>query len=398
MELKDQIEEMARTFTALRSDVDAVKSRDVVDEAKFSKMADSVTASLAELQEKQAKIEAALLRQDAPKEAKDAGRKELDSYLRDGLVPDGVKASKAEGIEIRSMSTSVNSEGGFLVRPVLANFMVTREFETSPMRRLANVITSASPQMDVVIDDNEAGGRWVAEGPSGGETTTPAIGQKTIVAHKYEADPRITTEMLEDGYFDVEGWLMAKVSDKVARAENTAFVTGTGVGTPRGFATYAAWASAGVYERDKIEQINSTSAANVAIAGMIATQNAMKEIYQPGASWAMKRTTFGEVLKLKSTDNYHFLNLTVAPGSQNVDMRILQKPVTFFDDMAAVGASALSVAYADWRRAYTIMDRVGLQILRDPYTNKGFVTFYTYKRTGGDVTSFDAIKIMKCSS
>ena len=79
-------------------------------------------------------------------------------------------------------------------------------------------------------------------------------------------------------------------------------------------------------------------------------------------------------------------------------MRILQKPVTFFDDMAAVGASALSVAYADWRRAYTIMDRVGLQILRDPYTNKGFVTFYTYKRTGGDVTSFDAIKIMKYSS
>lgn len=397
LDIKAQVEDIAKTFTALRSDVDALKGRDVVDEAKFARMADKVSADLAALQEKQAKLEAAGSRMDPGVEAKDVGKKELDAYLRSGVTPEGVKVT-AEGLEIRAMRTDSQPDGGFLVRPALANFTITREFETSPMRRLANVITIGTKSIDILIDDNEAGFRWVAEGASGGETTTPQLGQKTIVAHKAEADPRMSHEQIEDSYLDVEGWLMGKVSDKIARGENTAFVTGTGVGQPRGFATYAAWAVAGTYERDKIEQINSTSATNVAIAGMIKTQNALKEVYQPGASWAMKRTTFGEVLQLKSTDNYHFLNLTVAPGNQNVEMRILQKPVTFMDDMAAVAASALSVAYADWRRAYTIADRVGLQVLRDPFTNKGFVTFYTYKRTGGDVTSFDAIKIMKCAS
>lgn len=398
LDIKGQVEDIAKTFTALRSEVDELKKRDVVDETKFQRMSDKIVADMADLQAKQAALEAAASRMEAPVEAKDAGKKELGAYLRAGLAPDGVKVT-AEGLEIRAMRTDSQPDGGFLVRPALANFVIDRIFETSPVRRLANVITMGTKSIDVLIDDNEAGARWVAEGTSGGETTTPQLGQKSIVAHKMEADPRLTTEQIEDSYLDVEGWLGMKVSDRFTRLENTAFVSGDGVGKPRGFTTYAAWASAGVYERDKIEQINSGAATNVAIAGMIATQNALKEAYQAGASWAMKRTTFGEVLKLKSTDNYHFLGLTVAPGNQNVEMRILQKPVTFMDDMAATGTGgAVIAAYADWRRFYTVADRVGLQVLRDPFTNKGFITLYTYKRTGGDVTSFDAGKLMVAAS
>lgn len=397
LEIKDQVAEIAKTFTALRGDVDALKSRDVIDETKFTKMSEAITSQLADLQAKQAKLEAAASRMDVKADAADLGKKELDAYLRAGTAPDGIKVG-AEGLEIRAMRTDSQPDGGFLVRPALANFVIDRIFETSPVRRLANVITMGGKAIDILIDDNEAGARWVGEGASGGETTTPQLGQKTIYAHKMEADPRLTHEQIEDGYLDAEAWLSGKVVDRFSRLENTAFVSGDGVGKPRGFTTYAAWASAGVYERDKVERINSGAATNVAIAGMIATQNALKEAYQAGASWAMKRTTFGEVLKLKSTDNYHFLNLTVAPGNQNVSMTILQKPVTFMDDMAAVGAGNIVAAYADWRRFYTVADRVGLQVLRDPYTNKGFVTLYTYKRTGGDVTSFDAGKLMICAS
>lgn len=398
LDIKEQVAEIAKTFTALRSDVDEVKKRDVVDEAKFQKMADAVTAQMADLQAKQAKLEAAASRFEPATEAKDIGKKELDSYLRTGNAPDGVKVS-AEGLEIRAMRTDSQPDGGFLVRPALANFVIERIFESSPVRRLANVITMGTSSIDILVDDNEAGARWVSQGASGGETTTPQLGQKTITAHKMEADPRLTTEQIEDSYLDVEGWLSGKVVDRFTRLENTAFVSGDGVGKPRGFTTYAAWSAAGVYERDKIERINSGAATNVAIAGFIKTQNALKEAYQAGASWAMKRTTFGEVLQLKSTDNYHFLGLTVAPGNQNVEMRILQKPVTFMDDMAATGTGGnILAAYADWRRFYTVADRVGLQVLRDPFTNKGFITLYTYKRTGGDVTSFDAGKLMVAAS
>lgn len=394
LEIKQQVEDIAKTFTALRSDVDGLKSRDVIDETKLTRMSDALTAKLDALEAKHAKLEAAASRMDAPGEQKDIGKKALDGYLRTGAAPDGVKVT-AEGLEVRAMRTDSQPDGGFLVRPALANFVIDRIFETSPIRRLANIITMGGKSIDVLIDDNEAGARWIGEGASGGETTTPQLGQKSIVAHKMEADPRLTTEQIEDAYIDVEGWLQGKVVERFARLENAAFVTGDGVGKPRGFTTYPAWASAGVYERDKVERINSGAATNVAVAGMIGIQNALKEPYQAGASWAMKRTTFGEVLKLKSTDNYHFLNLTVAPGNQNVEMRILQKPVTFMDDMAATGTGgAIIAAYADWRRFYTVADRIGLQVLRDPYTNKGFITLYTYKRTGGDVTSFDAGKLL----
>jgi HK97 family phage major capsid protein len=110
----------------------------------------------------------------------------------------------------------------------------------------------------------------------------------------------------------------------------------------------------------------------------------------------MKRTTFGAALQLKGNDNYFFSPVLLRDGQASI--QLLGKPVVFMDDMPAVAANALSVVYADFGRAYTILDRVGLQVLRDPYTNKGFVTYYTTQRVGGDVTSFDAIVIGKVAA
>ena len=206
----------------------------------------------------------------------------------------------------------------------------------------------------------------------------------------------MTTEMIEDAYLDVEGWLARKVADKFARTQNSTFVTGNGVGQPRGFLTYAAWASEGVYERDKIEQVNMGSAAALNADGLIKLQNSLKEGYQGNAVFGMKRTTFGAALQLKGSDNYFFSPVLLANGQASI--QLLGRPVVFMDDMPAIAANALSVVYADFSMAYTILDRVGLQVLRDPFTNKGFVTYYTTQRVGGDVTSFDAIKIGKVAS
>lgn len=400
MELKDQVEQIATTFAALRSDVDALKAKpaDALDEVKFNAMVKKITDDMIALHAKHSALEAASLRQDQPTDTKDVGLSQMNDFLRKGIDLKNVKHGGPLELEVRAMSTTSNPDGGYLVRPQFANFVIDRIFETSPVRRLASVISMSSKSLTIDIDDNEADAAWGSENAFTAETNTPQVGQKEMVAFVLQAFPKMTLEMIEDAYFDVESWLQNKLVDKFGRMENTAFVTGDGVSRPRGFTTYAAWAVAGVYERNKIEQINSTAATNVAVAGLISTQNALKEGYQPGASWAMKRTTFGEVLKLKSTDIYHFLGLSVAPGNQNVTMQILQKPVTFMDDMAAVAASALSVAYADWKKAYTIADRVGLQILRDPYTSPGRIKYITRKRVGGDVTSFDAIKLMKCSA
>ena len=402
-EIKGLVEKINPTLTELRSEIDALKAdapKDVVTEEKHQKMADEITAKMAEMQSKQAKLEAAMKRPggegkeaDAEMEAKH--RDAFREYMAYGTLPAGFKAG-SEGVEVKAMSTDVNPDGGYLVRPELSQTIVTRIFETSPLRGVANIERTGSKSIDILIDDDEAGARWVGEGASGGQTDTPQLGQKVIAAHKIEADPRMTTEMIEDAYLDVEAWLSGKVADKFARTQNTAFVNGTGVGQPRGFLTYPAQAVSGTYERGKINQVAMGDASALTADGLIDVQNALKEAYQPGAVWGMKRTTFGAALQLKGSDNYFFSPVLLRDGQAS--MQLLGKPVIFMDDMPAVASSALAIVYADFSQAYTIVDRVGLQVLRDPSSNKGFVTYYTTQRVGGDVTSFDAIAIGKVST
>jgi HK97 family phage major capsid protein len=264
------------------------------------------------------------------------------------------------------------------------------------MREVSEVITGGAKSIELLIDDDEAVVRRIGEGASGGETDTPDIGLKVIVAHKYEAAPKVTIEMVQDADFDVEGWLGRKVSNKITRTENADFVNGTGVNAARGFLTLPAWASAGVYEREKIEQVNMGAAAALDPDGLIDVQGSLHEAYQPGASWVMHRTTYSKALQLKGADQYHFGPVLLRDGqAQTV---LLNKPVRFMADMPTVAANALAVAYGDWRMGYTIYDRVGVIVLRDPYSAHGFITYYTTKRTGGDVTSYDAIKIGKVAA
>ncbi len=403
-EIKGLVEKINPTLTELRGEIDALKAnapKDVVTEEKHQKMADDITAKMEEMQKAQAKLEASMNRPGGESEkAMDADLEQkhkaaFKQYISNGTLPDGFKAG-SEGIEVKAMSTDVNPDGGYLVRPELSQIVIDRVFETSPLRQVANVEQTGAKSIDILIDDQEAAARWVGEGASGGETDTPELGQKSLVAHKIEADPRLTTEMIEDAYLDIEAWLGRKVADKFGRTQNTAFVDGNGVGKPRGFLTYPAQATGGTYERGAIHQVNMGSAATLNSDGLISVQNALKEAYQGSAVWGMKRATFGAALQLKGSDNYFFSPVLLRDGQAS--MQLLGKPVVFMDDMPAVAANALSVVYADFSTFYTILDRVGLQVLRDPYTNKGFVTYYTTQRVGGDVTSFDAGIIGKVAS
>lgn len=403
-EIKGLVEKINPTLVELRKEVDTLKSRDLSDVVtvdKHQKMADDITAKMDAMQKAQAKLEAAMNRPEISDgkslnaEHEQKHRDAFKQYMANGTLPEGFKAG-SEGVEIKAMSTDVNPDGGYLVRPELSQTVITRIFETSPLRGVANIERTGAKSIDILIDDQEAAARWVGEGASGGETDTPELGQKVLPAHKIEADPRLTTEMIEDAYLDVEAWLARKVADKFGRTQNTAFVLGDGVGKPRGFLTYPAQATSGTYERGKINQVNMGAAAALDADGLIEVQNALKEAYQGTAIWGMKRATFGQALQLKGADNYFFSPVLLRDGQASI--QLLGKPVVFMDDMPAVAANALSIVYADFSAAYTILDRVGLQVLRDPYTNKGFVTYYTTQRVGGDVTSFDAIVIGKVAA
>lgn len=297
-----------------------------------------------------------------------------------------------------SLVTGSNPDGGYTVLPDRrSDISVTRIFETSPMRAVSQIITTGTNEVESIIDDNESmSGGWVGEATAPSQTNIAQVGLLKIPVHEQYAQPQVTQKMLDDSYFNVEAWLAAKTNDKLTRTENTAFVAGDGANKPKGFLSYAAWASAGVYERNKLEQVNSGTSGVFTADGLRRMQGRLLGAYQAGASFLTKRDSFTEISLLKDGAGRYLLNERMM--ADGVDVRLLGKPLYFADDMQAIAADALAIAYGDFGTAYTIVDRMGLRVLRDPYTAKPFIKFYTTKRVGGAVTNYQAIKIQKLAA
>ena len=296
--------------------------------------------------------------------------------------------------QMKSLVAGINPDGGYFIRPERSAQMIQRIFETSPLRQFANVVTTSSDSLEMIIDDDEAdSGGWVGETSQRNETGTPQVGVLTIPVHEQFAQPLATQKMIDDAGFDIESWLTNKVTSKMTRVENSAFLVGDGSQKPKGFLAYPAWANAGEYQRDALEQIGSLNAGGVTGDDFKAMQVSLIEEYQNGAVWGMKRASFYDIITLKDDDgNYifqsHFLK-------ERDDMRLLGKQIAFMNDMPEIANNALPVAYGNFGVGYTIVDRMGFRVVRDIYTSKPYTKFYTTKRAGGAVTNYEAIKLLK---
>lgn len=314
------------------------------------------------------------------------------AYFREG--PEKMPA------DIRNeLSVGFDGDGGYLVTPDMSGRIVDFVRETSPMRQYAavQVISTDALQGDYDLDEATSGG-WVGERDSRTETGTPGIGQWKIEVHEQYAEPRATQQLLDDAAIDIESWLTGKIASKFARTENTGFVSGTGVGQPRGFLTYTAGtptASAFNVIEQVVSGANGAFAASAPGDKLIDMMMAVKGPLRMGAVWACARLTIAALRKLMDGDGNY---LWQPDFTQALNGSLLGHPVVEFNDMPALATNSLSLAFANFREAYQIVDRMGMRILRDPYTTKGRVKFYATKRTGGDVVNFEAIKLMKFST
>lgn len=300
-----------------------------------------------------------------------------------------------EDLEMKTMQVGINPQGGYWVKPERIAKTVKQEFETSPIRSIADVMTTSSNGIELLVDDDEADAEdQKTEMSVQAQTDTPDIGLLTILTHGVSAEPKITQELLDDAAFDTASWLQRKINNKIGRIENTNYVLGNGANRAKGFLDYAAWVVAQTYERNKIEQVNSGAAGLPTADGLIKLQNFLKEIYQRNAKFVMRRLTWGEIIKLKDGNLNYLINPQMLRNGAG-QLILLGQPVVFADDMPAHAADSLSIAYGDFREGYTIVDKVGVVVIRDNITDKGRVKFYTKKRTGGAVTNFEAIKIQK---
>ena len=293
----------------------------------------------------------------------------------------------------KDMSVGSNPDGGYLVPPEFGAMITGRVFETSPIRPFATVITTSSSEIQLPLDDQEADSGWVGETSSRPDTDTPQVGLIVIPAHELFAQPKATQKLLDDSGVNIESWLAMKVSTRFARDENKAFVIGDGASKPKGFLTYPAWASAGVYERGKIEQIASGIDGGFDGDSFKTLLGSLKENYQAPAIFGMKRDTWTSVTKLQDSQKRYLFDMISNLRDGDI-LQLLGKQVVLMNDMPEIANDKLSVVYGDFGEGYTVADRIGIRILRDPYTAKPFIKFYTTKRVGGAVTNYEALKIM----
>lgn len=400
-ELRDALQE---AVTAMRGNADAMQAQREKLGAVESLLVEKdqkLQARIDQLTEEMNKLAARLNRTPTPGEDEGAAapgamaqyEKALVRFLRrgdDSGLGDRMRAAYAPDGE-KALSVGSDPDGGYLVTPTMANRIISRIFDTSPMRQYAAVQPITTDALEGTVDRGEVNAGWVTETGARASTGTAQIGQYRIPVHEIYAFPMATQKLLDDAGVNVEQWLSDKVADKFARMQNAAFVSGDGAGKPRGFLTYAAGTN-----WQQIQQVNTGVADNVGADGLLDLVYSLQSAYRAGAIFAMNRATLGEVRKLKDSTSGMYV---WQPGLQaGQPSNLLGFPVAEFDDMPDVGAGALAVAFGNFREAYQIVDRIGIRVLRDAYTNKPYVGFYTTARVGGDVVNFDAIKLQKCST
>jgi HK97 family phage major capsid protein len=294
--------------------------------------------------------------------------------------------------EQKAMMVGSDPDGGSLVPTQTSARIITKVYETSPLDELAYHENVSTDALEIAVDTDEAGAGWVGETEARPETSTPQVGVQRIPVHEIYAKPKATQQLLEDAGIDIEAWLAGKVGEKFARMRALAFISGNGIKKPRGILTYPA-GSAGV--RGTILQVASGNATALTDDGLVTMTFSIKDKYLANANWLMKRGTVGAVMLFKDLNGQYMWRPGLEAGKPSM---LLGYSIRRADDMPSVGAGALPVAFGDFRAGYTVVDRLGIRTLRDPYSSKPFVEFYTRQRVGGDVVDFEAFALQVVSA
>jgi HK97 family phage major capsid protein len=393
---QDVYDAMMRTFEEFKSENDgrlkAVEQRrgDVVSDEKLARIDASLTAH-------QQRLDEISLNRARPalegRGVKDASAREhksaFDDYVRSG------EAAGLRALEMKAMSVGSNPDGGYLVPPELETEIGQRLANISPIRGLASVrVISSSVYKKPFMTAGPATG-WVGETDPRTQTGSAVLDSLSFPAMELYAMPAATATLLEDSAVNLDQWLAGEVDQVFAEQEGLAFVSGDGINKPKGFLAVTtvangswAWGNMGTIATGAAGAFPASNPSDV----LVDLIYALRAGYRQNATFVMNRKTQSTVRKFKdSTGNYLWQPPAVPGGKSN----LIGFPLADAEEMPDVAANSLSIAFGDFRRGYLIVDRHGVRVLRDPYSAKPYILFYTTKRVGGGVQDFDAIKLLK---
>ena len=385
--------EMMRAFEAFKDANDErldKKDADIVLEEKLARISDTIDAQARRLDEitlKSARpaIGAERVRSASALEHKAA----FEDYVRAG------ETTSLRALEQKALSVGSNPDGGYLVPPEIETMIGARLTAISPIRSIAGVRTiSGNVYKKPFMTAGPAVG-WVGETDARAQTSSPTLDELSFPAMELYAMPAATATLLEDSAVNIDQWIAQEVEQVFAAQEGTAFVTGDGSNKPKGFLDYTTvdndswtWGNIGTIASGAAGDFPASDPSDV-LVDLIYAVNAG---YRQNGAFVMNRKTQSTVRKFKDTGGSYLWQPPAVAGGR---ASLMTFPVVEAEDMPDIAANSLSIAFGDFNRGYLVVDRAGVSVLRDPYSSKPYVLFYTTKRVGGGVQDFDAIKVLK---
>jgi HK97 family phage major capsid protein len=313
----------------------------------------------------------------------------FETYVRSG------ESAGLRQLETKALSVGSNVDGGYLVPPEIETVIGARLTAISPIRSIAGQRTISGNVYKKPFMTSGPTVGWVGETDARPQTGTPVLDELSFPAMELYAMPAATASLLEDTAVNIDQWIAGEVEQVFAQQEGAAFVNGDGSNKPKGFLSYTtvanaswSWGNVGYIASGAAGAFPASNPSDV----LIDLVYAVKAGYRQNGVFVMNRKTQSAIRKFKdSTGNY----LWQPPAQAGGRASLLTFPVVEAEDMPDVAANSYAVAFGDFGRGYLVVDRAGVSVLRDPYTAKPYVLFYTTKRVGGGVQDFDAFKLLK---
>jgi len=313
--------------------------------------------------------------------AKDA----FSKYLRHGMG--SLNAQERSLMEKRGTATQVvgtDSLGGFLVPQEFSNELDVATLFTGEVERLAKKLNTASGGLldYPTVDDTATDAILTSEG-SAVTTADMTFANKQLSAYNYSSLVKVSAQLLQDSAFDLNSFLVEAMGERIARATNAAFSTGTGSSQPQGIVTGSSLG-------------NTTAAADA-----IAADDVLDLIYSVDASYRNK-PSFGlmahdniiaavRALGISSSNDYPIWQPGMAVGQPD---RIFGVPVYVNNDMdSTIATTKKTMIAADFSK-YVVRNAGGVQFLRlnERFMNELEIGFICYKRADGAVLNSAAVK------
>lgn len=356
------------------------KFDDVVTTEKMARIDASVSDLQAAVDQANAKLAALAANGVGPGQVKD---KEYSDAFRAHFRKGEVQASLNKG---------ASDEGGYLAPVEWDRTITDKLIEVSAMRQIAGVQTISGTAFTKLFNLRGTASGWVGEAAARPVTGTATFGSMTFTTGEIYANPAATQQMLDDAEVNLEAWIAGEVETEFSYQEGLAFIAGNGMNKPNGFLTYVAGGSnASANPLGSIQKLPAAGVAVVTEDELLELIYAVPSAYTGNCRFVMNRTSMGKVRKLRDSEGRQLWQPSSQAGQPS---QLLSYPVSEMPGMPDMAASALPIAFGDFRRGYLIIDRTGVRVLRDPFTNKPYVHFYTTKRVGGGVVNPECIKVL----